>query len=121
MTDERTVTLTLNQLDELIAKRVQAAVASLPSPKGERKGSDPEKDAKREAYIQSKKDVALKLMREKGVHYNLYAVSKGKILIFSDFTVDKARRTGATAVRNLGTRLWSTIEDGHSLKEAAVG
>lgn len=124
-TKPKRVSLTEDRLQSIIAAAVAAAVAGLTTvptaaatvpvepefaapkvrgasgPKGE---EAMERFAK---YLQSKKDVALKLLREKGVHYNVFQKGR-KLYIWSDITFDKARRSGHAG--NLGIRIWSTAQ-----------
>jgi hypothetical protein len=123
MSNAQTVTLTMEQLGSVVERAVSAAMAALPKRGRPAKPKSPEETAKltereanREAYLARKKDTAVRLMREKGQHYNLFKKGR-KILIFSDLTVDKARRNGT--LRGMGDRIWSTVE-GHSLKESAT-
>lgn len=110
-----TVTLTQAQLDLIVAAAVSAAVAAVKpkrQPKAEKATEAPtaEQSAKIEraaAYLQAKKDVALKLLREKGIHYGVYQKGR-KLLVWSDLTHDKARREGRP--ESIGKRIWSTVE-----------
>lgn len=118
------VSLTEDRLQSIIAAAVAAAVAGLttvptatakpvepefatPKVRGASGPKGEEATERFAKYLQSKKDVALKLLREKGVHYNVFQKGR-KLYIWSDITFDKARRTGHAG--NLGNRIWSTAQ-----------
>lgn len=114
MSEEKTVTLTQEQLDLIVAAACSRVLGKRAPAKSAIVKDDAvvaeesEKEARRTKYVDGKKEVAIRLMKEKGVHYNLFQKGR-KVYIWSDLTFDKARRGGHAG--NLGTRIWSTANE----------
>lgn len=106
------VQLTTEQLEAVIQQAVSAALASR-QPKAA-KPVDPAKQERAEKYLQSKKDTALRLAREKGQHY--YVCRKGrKLLVWGEETRAAAKRRGQNPDETLGTPVFNTYEGGFRL------
>lgn len=105
------VTLSVEQLEELIAKAVSTALAAKQT-KSAAKPVDPAKQERAEAYLSGKKAVALRLAKEKGVHYSVYKKGR-KLLVWSEHTEANAIRQNRRG--DLGTKVWSTYEGGFRL------
>lgn len=106
------VQLTTEQLEAVIQQAVKAALASR-SPKA-KAPVDPAKQERAEKYLQSKKDTALRLAREKGQHY--YVCRKGrKLLVWGEETRAAAKRRGQNPDETLGTPVFNTYEGGFRL------
>ena len=123
-TQVQTVNLTVEQLDAIVQRAVTVALASVPGTRKAQPLDDAaqakldEKSRKRNEYIQRKKDTAIKLMKERGLHFNVFEKGR-KLLIFSDLTFDKARRDGRP--ESLGKRIWSTANEYSLSGEPMVG
>jgi hypothetical protein len=116
MTNE-VVQLTAEQLSVLIQTAVQSALASAkPKARQPKAEADPAKAAKQEAYLQSKKEVALRKAKETGFHYHVCRkAGKRQLLVWGDQTRDSYRRQGMNPDIQLGKVVWSTsMVDGFS-------
>lgn len=108
------VQLTVEQLEAVIQQAVSAALASQPKAGKAAKPVDPAKQERAEKYLQSKKDTALRLAREKGQHY--YVCRKGrKLLVWGEETRAAAKRRGQNPDETLGTPVFNTYEGGFRL------
>jgi len=111
------VTLSMEQLQAVIQQAVAAAIAEVKPKRGrpakskaEPSAEQTEKEARKAAYLLQKQETAIRLMKEKGVHYTVFQKGR-KLYIWSDLTVDKTRRSGRSVTESLGNRVWSTSDE----------
>ena len=110
------VTLSMEQLQEVIQSAVAAALAAQPKrgrpakAKAAPSAEQTEKEQRKAAYLIQKQETAIRLMKEKGVHYTVFQKGR-KLYIWSDLTVDKTRRSGRSVTESLGSRVWSTSDE----------
>lgn len=110
------VTLSVEQLEELVSRAVSKAMASKPKASAEKAAVDPAKQERADKYLAGKKAVALRLAKEKGVHYSVFKKGR-KLLVWSEHTEANAVRQNRPG--DLGTKVWSTYEGGFRLYMAA--
>lgn len=117
MTDNRenaaTITLTADQLSELVANAVQSALRAAKPEAGSALPKAAAKDEKYLRYFEGKKEVALRYAAKKGEHY--YVCRKPhsrKLMVWGDSTRATAKRRGQNPDETLGKVVWSTYEAG---------
>lgn len=113
------VTLTPDQLSELVTSAIAAALAANressaePSRASQSATLPPkvEADPKYLRYFEGKKEVASRLLKEKGHHYMVCRKPHSrKLMVWSELTRDAAKRRGQNPDIVLGKVVWSTYE-----------
>lgn len=63
---------------------------------------------KRKTYLEYKIEVADRLSKEKGIHYSVFEIESGKLLLFSEITEHRNNQKGHKATEKWGPRLYNS-------------